>query len=173
MWTPAIPACLHVYSLTFLRGCCLGAGWTQSNSELHVWTFPTAAEYKKINENKNSVCTEQGMKALCSQGRGRKRAIALNYFYNWSAIVPGLSFSPMSGKVFNNSSHFWNHLRLVDALFMWLTPVWWLTYCWWDPSEIGLPQKRTPQPRRECKSWALEVILKSRCEWVGGGARLG
>lgn len=123
MWTPAIPACLHVYSLTFLRGRCLGAGWTQSNSELHVWTFPTAAEYKKINENKNSVCTEQGMKALCSQGRGRKRAIALNYFYNWSAIVPGLSFSPMSGKVFNNSSHFWNHLRLVDALFMWLPPV--------------------------------------------------
>lgn len=60
----------------------------------------------------------QGMKALHSQGRGRKHAIALNYFYNWSAIVPGLSFSPMGGKVFNNSSHFWNHLRLVYVLFM-------------------------------------------------------
>lgn len=28
--------------------------WTQKGSELHMWAVPTAGEYKKINENKNS-----------------------------------------------------------------------------------------------------------------------
>lgn len=109
--TLAIPHTRAWPSITLFSGWSLEAGWGQRDSELHMWTFLTAEEYKGISQSKDSRNPPalNGELSSCTLQSGMEARNCFKLFLQLVSHCARSEIFPSSWKVFNNSAHFWNH----------------------------------------------------------------